>query len=98
MRKNKAKVADDEQTLRALLLVAIQDESFESIRDNILEKPNRSINELLGDIREKDTSLQMKDGSDLYREMDTFSPVEHKYMEKKIREVKRQTLLDKVCG
>ena len=98
MRKNKAKVADDEQTLRALLLVAIQDESFESIRDNILEKPNRSVDELLGDIRKKDTSLQMKDGSDLYREMDTFSPVEHKYMEKKIREVKRQTLLDKVCG
>ena len=62
MRKNKAKVADDEQTLRALLLVAIQDESFESIKDNILEKPNRSVDELLGDIREKDTSLQMKDG------------------------------------
>ena len=62
LRKNKAKVADDDQTLRALLLVAIQDESFESIRDNILEKPNRSVDELLGDIREKDTSLQMKDG------------------------------------
>ena len=62
MRKNKAKVVDDDQTLRAFLLVAIQDESFKSIRDNILEKSNRSVDELLGDIREKDTSLQMKDG------------------------------------
>ena len=62
MRKNIANVVDDDQTLRALLLVAIQDESFESIRNNILEKLNRSVDELLGDIREKDTSLQMKDG------------------------------------
>ena len=62
LRKNKAKVDDDCQSLRALLLVAIQDESFESIRDNILEKTNRSVDDLLGDIREKDTSLQMKDG------------------------------------
>ena len=61
LRKNKTKVADDGQTLRPLLLVAIQDELFESIRDNILKKPNRSVDELLGDIREKDTSLQMKD-------------------------------------
>ena len=62
LRNNKAKVTNNDHNLRALLLVVIQDESLESIRDNILEKPNRSVGELLGDIREKDTSLQMKDG------------------------------------
>lgn len=40
LRKNKAKVADDGQILRDLLLVAIHDKSFESIRDNIIEKQN----------------------------------------------------------
>ena len=62
MRKNKGKVVHDDQTFRALLLVSIQDESIESVRDNILENPYRSVNELLGDIREKDTSFQKKHG------------------------------------
>lgn len=62
LRKNKAKVADDDQTLRALLLVVIQDELFESVRDNIIKNPMRSVDELLGNISEKDISLQMKDG------------------------------------
>ena len=44
-----------------MLLVAIQDESFESIRYNVFEKLKRSVNELLGDIKEKDASLLMKD-------------------------------------
>ena len=63
LRKSNAKVADDTDTLRALLLVAIQDDSYDSIRDTIVEKPTRNIDELLTDIRQKDTSLQIKDGA-----------------------------------
>ena len=63
LRKSNAKVADDTDTLRALLLVAIQDDSYDSIRDTIVEKPKRNIDELLTDIRQKDTSLQIKDGA-----------------------------------
>ena len=63
LRKSNAKVADDTDTLRALLLVAIQDDSYDSIRDTIVEKPTRNIDQLLTDIRQKDTSLQIKDGA-----------------------------------
>jgi hypothetical protein len=44
-------------------LVAIQDDQFETIRDNIVHKPTLSIDEILKDIRECDTSMQMKDGA-----------------------------------
>jgi hypothetical protein len=55
-------LAEDMDTLHALLLVAIQDDQFEMIHDNIVHKPTLSIDEILKDIREHDTSMQMKDG------------------------------------
>jgi hypothetical protein len=48
-------------TLHALLLVAIQDDQFETIHDNIVYKPMLSIDEILKDTCECDTSMQMKD-------------------------------------
>ena len=62
LRTNKAKISEDNETLRAFLLVAIQDDDFDAIRDTIIEKPTRSIDELLADIRTKDSALQMKEG------------------------------------
>jgi hypothetical protein len=56
-------LAEDTDTLRALLLVAIQDDQFETIRDNIVHKPTLSFDEILKDICECDTSMQMKDGA-----------------------------------
>jgi hypothetical protein len=56
-------LAEDTDTLRALLLVAIQDDQFETIRDNIVHKPTLSIDEILKDIRKHNTSMQMKDGA-----------------------------------
>jgi hypothetical protein len=56
-------LAEDTDTLRALLLVAIQDDQFETIRDNIVHKPMLSIEDILEDIREHDNSMQMKDGA-----------------------------------
>ena len=63
LEKNQAKISTDTDTLRALLLVAIQDDQFETVRDNIVHKPTRDIAEILKDIRERDTSMQMKDGA-----------------------------------
>jgi hypothetical protein len=39
LQKHNAKLAEDMDTLHALLLVAIQDDQFETIRDNIVHKP-----------------------------------------------------------
>ncbi|KAI2499912.1 hypothetical protein MHU86_14582 [Fragilaria crotonensis] len=61
LRKNNAQLADDTATLRALLLVAIQDDDFEIVRDSIVQKPNSSLDQILTEIRERDTSLMMKD-------------------------------------
>ncbi len=61
--KHDAKLAEDMDTLCALLLVAIQDDQFEMIRDNIVHKPMLSIDEILKDICEHNTSMQMKDGA-----------------------------------
>jgi hypothetical protein len=63
LQKHNAKLAEDTDTLRALLLVAIQDDLFEMIRDNIVHKPTISIDEILKEIRECDTSMKMKDGA-----------------------------------
>jgi hypothetical protein len=63
LQKHNAKLAEDTDTLHALLLVAIQDDQFETMRDNIVHKPTLSIDEILKDIRERDTSMQMKDGA-----------------------------------
>ena len=61
LRKNNARLSDDSDTLRALLLVAIQDDDFEMVRDSIVHKPDSSVNSILTEIRERETSLMMKD-------------------------------------
>jgi hypothetical protein len=58
-----AKLVEDMDTLHARLLVAIQDDQFAMIHDNIVHKPMLSIDEILKDIHERDTSMQMKDGA-----------------------------------
>ena len=61
LRKVKAKIANDNETLRALLLLAIQDPNFDTVRDEILKSPNKSIEDLLTDLRERDSSLAIRD-------------------------------------
>jgi hypothetical protein len=61
LRKNNARLADDTDTLRALLLVSIQDDDFEMVRDSIVHKPDLSIESILTKLRERETSLMMKD-------------------------------------
>ena len=61
LRKNKATIASDNASLRALLLVAIQDDDFEVVRDAIVKDPNRKAEAILTDLRERETSLRMKD-------------------------------------
>jgi hypothetical protein len=63
LQKHNAELAEDTDTLHALLLVAIQDDQFEMICDNIVHKPTLYIDEILKDICECDTSMQMKDGA-----------------------------------
>jgi hypothetical protein len=63
LQKHNAKLVEDTDTLHALFLVAIQDDQFETIRDNIVHKPMLSIDEILKDICEHYTSMQMKDGA-----------------------------------
>ena len=63
LRKNNAKIADDTDTLRALLLVAIQDDDFEAVRDSIVSKPDSTVDTILTEIRERETSLMMKDNA-----------------------------------
>ena len=54
---------DDTDTLRALLLVAIQDDQFEQVRDTIIQEPDRQIDTLLKDLRDRETSLHIKDSA-----------------------------------
>jgi hypothetical protein len=61
LRKNNARIADDNDTLRALLLVAIQDDDFEVVRDSIVSKPDHTIDSILTELRECETLLMMKD-------------------------------------
>ncbi|KAL7575092.1 hypothetical protein ACA910_000460 [Epithemia clementina (nom. ined.)] len=61
LEKNKAGIATDKDTLRALLLVAIQDDEFDTVRDSIVHDPSRNVDTILKDIRERDTSLHIKD-------------------------------------
>ncbi len=61
LRKNNARISDDTDTLRALLLVAIQDDDFEMVRDSIVHKPGSGVETILTEIRERETSLVMKD-------------------------------------
>jgi hypothetical protein len=59
LRKNNAKLADDNETLRAFLLVAIQDDDFDNVRDAIVQKPDSSVETVLTEIRERDTALML---------------------------------------
>ena len=61
LRKNNARLSEDTDTLRALLLVAIQDDDFEMVRDSIVHKPDSGVETILTEIRERETSLMMKD-------------------------------------
>jgi hypothetical protein len=61
LRKNHARLSDDTDTLRALLLVAIQDDDFEMVRDSIVHKPDLSVESILTELRERETSLMMRD-------------------------------------
>ena len=61
LRKNKATLAEDKDTLRALLLVAIQDDAFETVRDAIVQHPGKTVEAILTEIREKETVLNIKD-------------------------------------
>ena len=63
LKKNKAGLATDTDTLRTLLLVAIQDEQFEPVRDTIVKEPTRGVDEILKDLRDRETSLQIKDSA-----------------------------------
>ncbi|KAI2492905.1 hypothetical protein MHU86_21653 [Fragilaria crotonensis] len=51
LRKNNARLSEDSDTLRALLLVAIQDDDFELVRDSIVHKPDSSVESILTEIR-----------------------------------------------
>ena len=59
LRKNNARLSDDNDTLRALLLVA--DDDFELVRDSIVQKPDSSVESILTELREREKSLMMKD-------------------------------------
>lgn len=59
--ESKATLVQDTDTLRALLLVAIQNDDFDTVRDDILRSPSKDLNDFLTAIRDRDSSLQMKD-------------------------------------
>jgi hypothetical protein len=52
LEKSKAKISKDTNTLCALLLVAIQDDQFETVRDSIVHEPTWNVKDILKDIRE----------------------------------------------
>ena len=52
LKKNKAGLATDTDTLRALLLVAVQDEQFEPVWDMIIKEPTRGVDEILKDLHD----------------------------------------------
>ena len=61
--KENAKLASDADTLRALLLEAIQDDEYDTIRDKIISDPTKPIDSILDDLRNRDASLQIKDNA-----------------------------------
>jgi hypothetical protein len=61
LRKNNAWLSDDNDTMQTLLLVAIQDDDFELVRDSIVCKPDSSVESIFTELRERETSLMMKD-------------------------------------
>ena len=65
MSKSKSNLATHNDTLRAFLLVAIQDESFDTVRDNIVNSPSNSVDVILQELQKRETSLVLCD-SDIY--------------------------------
>ena len=61
LRKINARMADDEDALRTLLLVAIQDDDFACVRDAIVKTPGMSVEAILSAIRDRETALMMRD-------------------------------------
>lgn len=61
LRTTKAKLADDNDTLRALLLVAIQDDEFDNVRRDIVKNPELTATDILKEIHDRDQSLNMID-------------------------------------
>ena len=52
LKKNKAGLVTDMDTLQALHLVVIQDEQFEPVRDTIVKEPTRGMDEILKDLHD----------------------------------------------
>ena len=63
LKKNKAGLALDTDTLWAVLLVAIQDNQFELVQDSIVKEPTQGMEEILKDLCEWETSLHIKDSA-----------------------------------
>jgi hypothetical protein len=63
LEKNKAKISKDTDTLCALLLVTIQDDQFETVQDSIVHELTRNVEDVLNDIWEQDTLMQLKGGA-----------------------------------
>ena len=63
LKKNKAGLMTDTDTLQALLLITIQDDQFEPVWDTIVKEPTRGMDEILKDLHEQATSLQIKDSA-----------------------------------
>ena len=63
LKKNRAGLATDMDTLQVLLLVAIQDDQFELVRDTIVKEPTRGVDKILKDLHDQETSLHIKDSA-----------------------------------
>jgi hypothetical protein len=61
LRKNTAKLAEGKDTLRALLLVTIQDDEFDPVCDSIIHHPDSSVEMILTEICEHKALLNIKD-------------------------------------
>jgi hypothetical protein len=63
LRANKAKLAEDTDSLRAFLLVAIQDEAFNSVRESIVRRSETDIDAILTEIREREMTLSLTESA-----------------------------------
>ena len=79
LKKNKAGLASDTETLQALLLVAIQDDQFEPVWDSIVKEPNRGIEEILKDLCEQETLLHIKDSAHADRSIQSACQAQSSY-------------------
>ena len=63
--KSDSPVATDKDFHRAILLMSLQDDSYETVRDEILSSPEKTVEEHLAAIRQRYQSLDIKDGHSL---------------------------------